>query len=262
MEPCGPVANVSSVNSPLPDAGPFDRHRLDIVRLAWCRQLQMDDRALDTDSDRVEHVGATEDITVLRLAETTLISGPSWAVDASRTLTGHAGTDRTWISTLLGDRSERYDSGTHTVAYGSDIGHTIDVHDPLISHEAEHARNLAAHCSEADVAEAFDEPVSRHWFTLLGDDRPADSAHSLASAGYSEQQLILADMRVLTDPNHRRRGHAQVVGRLATNDAIDDGLIPQWRSRPENASARRLAARLGYVEIGVRHTAVLRGDHG
>ena len=245
---------------PLLDAGPFDSHRLDIVRLAWCRRLQLDDRALDTGADRVEHVGATEDITVLRLAETTVIVGPSWAVEASRAIAGHAGTDRTWISSLLGHRSERYEIGSHTLAYGSDIGHTIDVHDPLISHDAEHARNLAAHCSDADVAEAFGEPVSRHWFTLLGDDRPADSARSLASAGYSEEQLILADMRVLTDPDHRRRGHAQVVGRLATNDAIDDGLIPQWRSRPENASARRLAARLGYVEIGACHTAVPRAD--
>lgn len=257
MVPSGPVATVSVVNSPLPDAGPFDRHKLDIVRLAWCRRLHMDDRALDTDADRVEHVVATEDITVLRLAETTAIVGPPWAVEASRALAGQAGTDRDWISSLLGSRSERYEIDTHTLAYGTDIGHSIDVHDPLISHDAAHARNLAAHCSEADVAEAFGEPVSRNWFTLLGDDRPADSAHSLASAGYSEEQLILADMRVLTDPDHRRRGHAQVVGRLATNDAIDEGLIPQWRSRPENTTARRLAARLGYVEIGACHTAVL-----
>ncbi|CCQ15475.1 putative GNAT acetyltransferase [Rhodococcus sp. AW25M09] len=240
------------------DAGRFDTHKLDIVRLAWCRRLHLDDRALDTDAPRVEHVVDTEDITVLRIAGTTLISGPSWAVDASRTVTGQAGTDRTWMSSLLGDRSERYEIDTHTLAYGSEIGHSIDVHDPLISHDAAHARNLATHCSAADVSEAFGEPVSRNWFTLLGDDRPADSARSLAAAGYSEEQLILADMRVLTDPEHRRRGHAHVVGRLATNDAIDDGLIPQWRSRPENTIARRLAARLGYVEIGACHTAALR----
>ncbi|OZC98730.1 hypothetical protein CH275_23235 [Rhodococcus sp. 06-235-1A] len=243
---------------PLLDAGRFDAHKLDIVRLAWCRQLQLDDRALDTAADRVEHVADTKKVTVLQLAGTTLISGPSWVVDASRAITGLPGTDRTWVTSLLSDRAEQYDIDTHTLAYGSEIGHSIDVHDPLISHDAVHARNLAAHCSDADVAEAFGEPVSRNWFTLLGDDRPADSAHSLSSAGYSEEQLILADMRVLTDPDHRRRGHAQVVGRLATNDAIDDGLIPQWRSRPENASARRLAARLGYVEIGVCHTAAPR----
>lgn len=70
--------------------------------------------------------------------------------------------------------------------------------------------------------------------------------------------MILADMRVLTDPDHRRHGYAAVVGRLATNDAIDDGLIPQWRARPENTTARRLAARLDYVEIGACHTAVRR----
>ncbi|OZF34015.1 hypothetical protein CH294_16815 [Rhodococcus sp. 14-2483-1-1] len=243
---------------PLFDAGRFDSHKLDIVRLAWCRQLGLDDTALDTDADRVEHLVSTDNVTVLSLAGTTVIAGPSWAVDASRSITGCPGADRTWMSSLLGDRSAHYEIGTHSLAYGSDIGHSIDVHDPLISHDAVHVRNLAAKCDDADVAEAFGESVSRNWFTLLGDDRPADSAHSLASAGYSEEQLILADMRVLTDPIHRRRGHAQVVGRLATNDAIDEGLIPQWRSRPENSIARRLAARLGYTELGVCHTAVVR----
>ncbi|OZE38288.1 GNAT family N-acetyltransferase [Rhodococcus sp. 05-2254-5] len=243
---------------PAYEADRFDPHRLDIVRLAWCRRLSLDDRALDTTADRVEHRTDTENIVVLRLAQTTLIVGPSWAVDAARGIEGQADTGRTWLSTLLGDRVEQYEIDSHTLAYGSEIGHTIDVHDPLISHDAEHARALAEHCSEADVTEAFGEPVSRHWFTLLGDDRPADSARSLASAGYSEENMILADMRVLTDPDHRRHGHAAVVGRLATNDAIDDGLIPQWRARPENTTARRLAARLDYVEIGACHTAVRR----
>ncbi len=240
------------------DASRFDSHKLDIVRLAWCRQLGLDDTALNTDADRVEHLVSTDNVIALQLAGTTVIAGPSWAIDAFRSVAGRPGEDRTWMSSILVDRSGRYEIGTHTLAYGSDIGHSIDVHDPLISHDAVHVRNLAENCDDADVAEAFGESVSRDWFTLLGDDRPADSAHSLASAGYSEEQLILADMRVLTDPNHRRRGHAQVVGRLATNDAIDEGLIPQWRSRPENSIARRLAARLGYTEIGVCHTAVVR----
>ena len=240
------------------DAGRFDSHKLDIVRLAWCRQLGLDDTALDTDADRVEHLAGTDDVTVLELAGTTVIAGPSWAIDAARSITGRPGADRTWMSALLGDHAGSYEIDIYSLAYGSEIGHTIDVHDPLISHDAVHARNLAAQCSDADVAEAFGEAVSRNWFTLLGDDRPADSARSLATAGYSERQLILADMRVLTDPDHRRRGHAQVVGQLATNDAIDEGLIPQWRSRPENSTARRLAARLGYIDIGVCHTAVVR----
>ncbi|MFI8568963.1 GNAT family N-acetyltransferase [Rhodococcus sp. NPDC078407] len=243
---------------PLFDIGRFDSHKLDIVRLAWCRRLGLDDTTLDTDADRVDHLVTTDDITVLHLAGTTVVAGPDWALESSRSVPGMPGTERTWLSALLGDRSERYEIGSHTLAYGSEIGHSIDVHDPLISHDAVHARNLAAQCSDADVAEAFGDAVSREWFTLLGDDRPADSARSLATAGYSEEQLILADMRVLTDPDHRRRGHAQVVGRLATNDAIDDGLIPQWRSRPENSIARRLAARLGYIEIGACHTAVAR----
>ena len=42
-----------------------------------------------------------------------------------------------------------------------------------------------------------------------------------------------------------------MVARLATNEAFDEGMIPQWRSSAENGAARRLAARLGYEEWGV-----------
>lgn len=236
----------------------IDPHRLDIVRLAWCRELELDDAALSTDSPRVEHTTQAEDVTVLMLAGTTVVVGPAWAVTASRASTPPAAAHGPSIASLLGDRSGDYDIQSCTLAYGSDIGHSIGVHDPLISHDAVHVRNLADHTSGQDVDEAFGGSVTRNWFTLLGDDRPAATAQSLSAAGYAEVHNILADLRVLTAPNHRRKGYGQSVAQLATNDAIDDGLVPQWRSRPENATARRLAARLGYTEIGSCHTAALR----
>jgi len=44
---------------------------------------------------------------------------------------------------------------------------------------------------------------------------------------------------------------------LATNEALDFGLVPQWRSRIENTASRRTAARLGFVEVGSQTTVLL-----
>ena len=44
---------------------------------------------------------------------------------------------------------------------------------------------------------------------------------------------------------------------IATNDALDVGLVPQWRARTENRASRAIAARLGYVEVGSQTTVLL-----
>lgn len=240
----------------------MDSHQLDIVRLAWCRHLGLDDKALDdtaldTAAHRVEHVvdDDARSVTVLQLAGTVVVSGPRWALE----LTRGVGTDelfgRPGLAALLDGTApgRTHSDGPLVLAYGGEIGHSIDVHDPLVSHRRAHLLAVEAHCSAGDTVEAHlgrTDELARS-FTILGDDRPADSADSLATAGYAEWQSILADVSVLTAPAHRRRGYAHAVAQLATNDAIDEGLIPQWRARTENSIARRLAARLGYTEAGM-----------
>jgi predicted GNAT family acetyltransferase len=62
---------------------------------------------------------------------------------------------------------------------------------------------------------------------------------------------------VLTPPGFRRRGFGLLAAALATNDALDAGLVPQWRSRIENNASRRTAARLGFLEVGSQTTVLL-----
>lgn len=140
--------------------------------------------------------------------------------------------------------------GPVVLAFADEIGTAIARHDPLISHDLSHVLTLEALCAPDDVI-AADLTRKRSWFTLLDDDRPAESARPLAGSAYLEWEGLLADVGVLTAPSARRHGNAQVVARLATNDAFDEGMIPQWRTNSENGTARRLAARLGYEEWGI-----------
>jgi len=61
----------------------------------------------------------------------------------------------------------------------------------------------------------------------------------------------------LTPPAFRRRGFGLIAAALAVNEALDHGLVPQWRSRVENSASRSTAARLGFVEVGSQTTVLL-----
>lgn len=227
----------------------MDSHHHDIVRLAWSRRLGLPDAALKPGIRYLQVDPDATEIAFLRLGDASALVGPEQLLEAARHRSDEELADRGTLSLLESSVSGR-SRGPIVLSYAADIGTTIDLHDPLISHDLGHVLALDALCAPDDVLSA-DLTRKRSWFTLLSDDRPAESAAPLSCAAYLEWEGILADVGVLTAPLARRRGNAQVVARLATNDAIDEGLIPQWQTSAENGTARRLGSRLGYEEWGV-----------
>ncbi|HEY1488439.1 MAG TPA: GNAT family N-acetyltransferase, partial [Micromonosporaceae bacterium] len=69
-----------------------------------------------------------------------------------------------------------------------------------------------------------------------------------SACGYRVWPGALAQMCVLTHPDHRGLGLAKAVASAATTHALDAGLVPQWRARP--ADSRAVAAALGYAYLG------------
>jgi RimJ/RimL family protein N-acetyltransferase len=88
-----------------------------------------------------------------------------------------------------------------------------------------------------------------------------DRATADAGSGYDEWEGILAQLGVLVPPALRRGGLGTLAGAMATNDALDSGLVPQWRCRPENAASLGLARRLGYEAVGTQTTVLLSPAH-
>ncbi|MBM2623118.1 GNAT family N-acetyltransferase [Actinoplanes sp. LDG1-06] len=72
----------------------------------------------------------------------------------------------------------------------------------------------------------------------------------LAAAGYEVWPHGTAHLSVLTDPEHRGRGLARRAASAAVGEALEAGLLPQWRARPE--ASRRVARALGFRELGVQ----------
>ncbi|MEE2035008.1 GNAT family N-acetyltransferase [Rhodococcus chondri] len=226
----------------------MDPHLTSIAALAWCRELGLDDDALATPGLVTRVDDSAPVVQVLHIGESTAIVGPSRAV-AALTEVEAAHRDEAAVRAATAGHAGR----TEVLSLCADWIDASRVDDPLISHRAADFAELLRRCPPDDATEveltASEQPRA---FVLLDDEhRP------LSGAGYGEVHSLLADLRVLTVPDHRRRGLAATVTTLATHDALDAGLIPMWRARRDNLAARGLAAVSGYLEWGTRITVRL-----
>ena len=79
--------------------------------------------------------------------------------------------------------------------------------------------------------------------------RAADATVAAAS-GYRRWPNAVAHLSVLAHPAHRRQGHGRRASSAAVARAIDEGLLPQWRSRP--VASQELARAIGLVAVGAQ----------
>jgi hypothetical protein len=78
-----------------------------------------------------------------------------------------------------------------------------------------------------------------------------DASGSIAAAAaYRRWPNGAAHLSVLTHPALRRRGHGRTAAGAALRGAIADGLLAQWRARPE--ASQGLALALGLVGMGAQ----------
>ncbi|MGW9119330.1 GNAT family N-acetyltransferase [Streptomyces sp. NPDC055663] len=101
---------------------------------------------------------------------------------------------------------------------------------------------LAESVGSDDAAESGIDDIDSPAFVVR------DAQEILAVAGYQTWPASTAHLCVLTAPQWRDRGLARQVASAAVAHALDAGLLPQWRARPE--ASRRVAAALGFREIG------------
>lgn len=223
----------------------MDPHLSSIAALAWCRELGLDDDALTRPGHVVKVDDTAAELQILGVGDTLAVIGPESAV--RRVPPGPVETP------VLRAAVGGFAAHTEILTLCADWVDATRVPDPLISHDPTDLADLWRRCPPDDVEEAA--PVTTepdHPFVLLDDDHRA-----LSAAGYGELGSLLADVRVLTAPEYRRRGLAATVTTLCTHDALDAGLIPMARIRHDNIAGRRLAAVSGYGEWGIHITVRL-----
>ncbi|WP_375423595.1 GNAT family N-acetyltransferase [uncultured Friedmanniella sp.] len=223
-----------------------------IVRLGWCRLLGLPDDSLDPARNpvRVVRAASSEQAMVIRLWQTFVLVGPDWFHERT------AGSDPSELldqSALL-HCCEGHGArvlGQAALAYTDRYAAVEGLRDVPVADDSATAVALEKTCPPDDVREVGLAEMAKVFITLDDRDRPT------AGAGYDEWQGILGHLGALTAPEHRRSGRGTMAAALALNDALDVGLVPQWRARVDNVASRRLARRVGFTEVGAQTTVTL-----
>lgn len=150
------------------------------------------------------------------------------------------------VARVLGPASLSYVSpqGFRPVAAASDVAHLLGDH-PAV-------RGLERAAGHEDAAEAALDEITSPAFVVR------EHGDVVAAAGYRIWPRRTAHLSVLTAPAARGRGLARTVASAAVAHALAAGLLPQWRARPR--ASRRVAAALGFEELGVQLSVELAQD--
>ncbi|MEU3606417.1 GNAT family N-acetyltransferase [Streptomyces sp. NPDC035033] len=105
-------------------------------------------------------------------------------------------------------------------------------------------RRLEESAGDQDAGEAALDEITSPVFVVR------EHGRVVAAAGYQGWPSRTAHLGVLTAPDARGRGLARVTGSAAVAHALAAGLLPQWRARASAAASRRVAASLGFEELG------------
>lgn len=224
-----------------------------IVELAWARGLGLPDQTLLNPGDW--RLGRVDDslITFVRLWQHSVLIGPQRFLDQVVDVRDDVLADG---PSLLGLSAELPGGpgrlrGTTTLAALDAYVAGKDLQTSSVSDDLGSVADLERRCPPDDVTEVGLSSLT--WsIALLGDEDVPVSA-----AGFSEWQGIIANVGVLTPMEHRRAGYGRIAAAIATNEALDRGLVPQWRARADDQTARRLARRLGYQTVGTQTTVTL-----
>jgi hypothetical protein len=223
-----------------------------IVRLGWSRLLGLPDDSLDPARNPVRVVRATSEreAMVVRLWQSFVVVGPDWFQDRVADLDPAELLDQSALLRCCDGHRSRV-VGAAVLAYTDRYAALPGLRDVPVADDPASAVALEKACPPDDVSEVGLAEMGQVFVTLDDRERPT------AGAGYDEWQHILGHLGVLTAPEHRRSGRGTVAAALALNDALDVGLVPQWRARVDNVGSRRLARRLGFAEVGAQTTVAL-----
>ncbi|WP_375429917.1 GNAT family N-acetyltransferase [uncultured Friedmanniella sp.] len=223
-----------------------------IIRLGWSRLLGLPDDSLDPVRNPVRTVRADSEreAMVVRLWDTYVVVGPEWLHErVAETDPAELLDQSKLLRRCEGHRARVV--GQAVLAYTDRYVQLPGLREVPVDDGAAAAVLLEKSCPPDDVSEVGLAEFGRIFVIL--DERDAPTA----GAGYDEWQGILGHLGALTAPEHRRTGRGTVAAALALNDALDVGLVAQWRARVDNVGSRRLARRLGFTEVGAQTTVAL-----
>lgn len=220
-----------------------------IIKLAWARLLGLPDDALIQPAPRITRADDSM-IMYVSLWQHRVLIGPQWLLDIASTFTDDDLRNGSLLLSLGVNHAGRL-LGEAILAFTDCYVEHDGLTAAVVTDDPDAIAELERSCPPDDVAEVGLSVMSQQFVTLDELDQ------TTAGAGYAEWQGILAQLGVLTPPPLRRSGNATLAGAIATNDALDAGLVPQWRFRRDHRASLALSRRLGYRPVGTQTTVLL-----
>lgn len=117
-----------------------------------------------------------------------------------------------------------------------------------IAHEGnvQEVESILSSCTESEQEESG---VATMPFIFITDSIAGKPG---AVASYEIWNDKIAQLGVLSRPEHRNRGLASSAAHTAAQNALSLNLIPQWRCRIGNSSSERLSQKLGFHKVGLQ----------
>lgn len=220
-----------------------------IVQLAWSRRLGLPDDALTGAPGRILQRDDSADVLrFVRLFETSVLSGPGHALEAAQELDDDDLADPATLLRLSGAAGAR-GLGAFRLYFAEDSLEVVPSDSTVLSGDSAHSRELEELCPPDDVEDARLSTL-QYQFVLLTDQKHIP----LAGAGFDIWEGILANIRALCAPETRRMGLGSYVAAIALEEALSQGLVPQWQAEAGQTASRRTAETLGFVECGCQTT--------
>lgn len=221
-----------------------------IIRLAWARTLGLaDDALLEPAGERLTRLDESM-IMFVALWQHRILIAPHWLQEVAVSIGNAELASGTALLTLSSEHGGRL-LGEAVLGFTDAYVTHQGLAEAVVTNEVHAVADLERSCPPDDVAEVGLSLMSE-LFVIL-DERE----RATAAAGYGESQGILANLGILVPPALRRAGRGTLAAAIATNDALDAGLVPQWRARRGHRGSQALARRLGYREVGAQTTVLL-----
>lgn len=214
-----------------------------IIRMAWARAFGVPDDTFAGAAERLDvPADDSSEVLAVRLGDQCVLSAPTWAIDDAATYSDEALVSTQGLLRLTRDHAP---SGVRAcrLMYADQYVEDPAVESAVVTDDPAALDELLTRCAPDDIGQT-DLRSRSHLFVLLQD----DSDRPVAAAAYDDEGGMLADLSVVEAIDVRGSGLGALVGAIATNDALDEGLIPQLMV--DRDLSTESADALGYVELG------------
>jgi len=136
--------------------------------------------------------------------------------------------------------------GPAFIGYGS--ADSLDLRGAALAHAVsslEAIGRLQAACQAEEWDHGGSKPQTERTFGVVD-----EAGTLLALSGYRIWNESIAHISIVTHPHWRGQGHGRAAVARAAQDALEAGLVPQYRTLRQNASSMSIARRLGFTEYG------------